>query len=133
VPELAARVVQVALAGACAAWLWLLWRGDAAFEYKAAGLGVGMLLASPYSYVYDFTLMGLAILWLAVAFHRDGWRRWSVMVMAAAWLAPFGYILLGFSVTPLALMALVIAISVSSGAIGKFQKVCNTRPALRFM
>src|SRR5690606_13617455 len=83
-PELAARAAQVAVAGACAACVWWLWRSEAPFEYRAAGLLVATLLATPYSYVYDLVLMGLAVLWLATAFHRDGWWRGDGLCLAFA-------------------------------------------------
>jgi hypothetical protein len=102
-----ARVTQAVLAVACCAFVWWLWRGGSSLEYRAAGLAVATLLATPYSYAYDLCLLGMAALWLASAFQREGWRPGDAEVLLLAWVAPLSYLLVGFSLTPLALVALV--------------------------
>jgi hypothetical protein len=109
-PEAGARAVQVLVAAACCILVWWLWRGaDISFEYRAAGLALATLLATPYSYMYDLTIMGMAALWMVVAFQRDGWRRGDGVALALAWTGPLS-VFLGLSLMPLVLLALVAVI-----------------------
>jgi hypothetical protein len=109
-PVLATQALQAGVALAAAAFVVWLWRRDVELEYKAAGLAAAVLLATPYSYLYDLTLLGLAGLWLALAAQRRGWRPGEAEVVALAWLAPLSYRLLGVSVAPLVLLALVVLV-----------------------
>lgn len=85
---LLAQAVQAGVALAAAGFVAWLWRSSAAMEYKGAGLALAMVLATPYSYGYDMTLLGLALLWLAVRFKQEGWVRWEAAAMMVAWLSP---------------------------------------------
>ena len=57
--------VQGALALCVAAAVTALWRSAADYEIKAAALGAGALLATPYLYTYDLVVLAvpLAFLW----------------------------------------------------------------------
>ena len=46
---------------ACAFATGLVWRGDQPYRIKAAGLLALSLLATPYAYIYDATLLATAI------------------------------------------------------------------------
>ncbi|MGA2566438.1 MAG: glycosyltransferase 87 family protein [Pseudolabrys sp.] len=63
--EALAWTVQAALALSVAAAVTALWRNRADYELKAAALGAGALLATPYLYTYDLVVLAvpLAILW----------------------------------------------------------------------
>jgi hypothetical protein len=87
-----AKAVQAVVLAGCAGFVAWLWRRDAAFEYKAAGLGLAALLATPYVYHYDLVLLGLAMLFYGARAQAMGWRRWDREALALAWLTP----LLGF-------------------------------------
>lgn len=63
VSDFASQVAQAA--AAAAAFTFWLWRRDTPLEYKAAGLGLATLLATPYVYHYDLTVMGVAMLFFA--------------------------------------------------------------------
>jgi hypothetical protein len=54
-------VVSLAMAGLIA----FIWRGQGAFALKAAALIASLLLASPYSCIYDLTLLVIAVLFVA--------------------------------------------------------------------
>jgi hypothetical protein len=107
------KFVQVLVALACAWFVAWLWRSDAAIEYKGAGLALAALLATPYAYHYDLTLLGLAVLWLGVAFQREGWRPWDIEVLGLAWLAPLLAVIsarmLDFTIGP-AVLILMLAV-----------------------
>jgi hypothetical protein len=107
------KLLQALVALACAWFVAWLWRGDAAIEYKGAGLALVSLLATPYAYHYDLTLLGLAALWLGVAFQREGWRPWDIEVLGLAWLAPLLAVIsarmLDFTIGP-AVLILMLAV-----------------------
>jgi hypothetical protein len=91
----ASQVVQgVTSVGAAALVVWL-WRKGLPFEYKAAGLGLASLLATPYVYHYDLTVMGVALLFVARRAQVTGWQAWERPALAVAWFAPIISFLLG--------------------------------------
>ncbi len=62
--ETSAWTVQAVFSLAVTAWLLLLWRTRVAFELKAAALAVGVLLATPYVYMYDLVVLAVAVAFL---------------------------------------------------------------------
>jgi hypothetical protein len=107
------QLAQGVVGFACAASVFWLWRREyVADEYKFAGLALAILLASPYSYHYDLTVMGLAALWLGLSFLREGWSQADKgVVLGLAWLTPLLTLLsgnlLGVTLGPFVLLALV--------------------------
>jgi len=83
-----AYAVQIALAITLATSLAWLWRGDAAFELKAAALSLASLLATPYVLDYDLVVAGVAIAYFARLGLRRGFRDYEISLLAVAWLAP---------------------------------------------
>ena len=55
---------QIMLALSAAAAVAALWRSDAAYEIKAAALGAGALLATPYLYTYDLVVLAVPLAFL---------------------------------------------------------------------
>ena len=99
VSDFASQVVQAGTAIAAAAFVFWLWRRDTRIEYKAAGLGLASLLATPYVYHYDLTVMGMAMLFFANAAGKTGWQAWERPLLAVAWLTPIASLLLGLAVS----------------------------------
>jgi hypothetical protein len=98
--------VTVAVAGAL---VWL-WRSQAAYPLKAAGLIVGSLLSTPYSLDYDLMALGPAIAFLAADGFQRGFRPYEKSVLAGLWLVPL--ITRGFAhwtLIPLAVPLMLIA------------------------
>ena len=56
--------MQAAVSLAAAAAVAILWRSNAAYEIKAAALGVGVLLATPYLYMYDLVVLAVPMAFL---------------------------------------------------------------------
>jgi arabinofuranan 3-O-arabinosyltransferase len=56
--------VQAAVSLAAAVSVAMVWRGNAAYDLKAAALGVGALLATPYLYMYDLVVLAVPIAFL---------------------------------------------------------------------
>ena len=84
----AAYAVQIALALMLAASIAWLWRGDAAFELKAAALATASLLATPYVLDYDLVVLAIAIAFYARHGLRCGFRDYEISLLAAAWIVP---------------------------------------------
>jgi hypothetical protein len=83
-----AYAVQAAVTLAAAAALVWLWRSDAAYRLKAAGLILAAVLATPYSLDYDLMALAPAIAFLAVDGLTRGFAPYEKTALAALWLAP---------------------------------------------
>jgi len=59
--ETLAWIVQAAVSLAAAISVAIIWRGKAAYDLKAAALGVGALVATPYLYIYDLVVLAAPI------------------------------------------------------------------------
>jgi hypothetical protein len=104
-----AYAIQIALATALATSLAWLWRGDAAFELKAAALSVASLLATPYVLDYDLVVAAVAIAYFARLGLRRGFRDYEISLLTAAWLAPLLTRVVAKSIAiPLGLLVLLI-------------------------
>jgi hypothetical protein len=62
--ETLAWSVQAAVALLAAAAIAALWRSRVAFEIKAAALGAGAMLATPYLYTYDLVVLAVPLAFL---------------------------------------------------------------------
>ena len=63
-PAPAALAAQAACAVACVAGVALLWRGSARPGLKAAATAAAVLLTTPYTFVYDGPILGVALAFL---------------------------------------------------------------------
>lgn len=78
---------QIALSGAIAVVIWFVWkRRDLAYEFKAAALGAGVLLATPYIYLYDMVTITIPIAFLIALGRSRGFLRYEIPTIAAAML-----------------------------------------------
>ena len=103
-----AYAVQGLLLAILAASLAWLWRSDAAFEFKAAALAVGSLLATPYVLDYDLVVLAIAIAFFARHGLRQGFRDFEISLLAAAWIMPLlSRSVAGITGIPLGLLALL--------------------------
>ena len=66
-----AWTLQAGVALACAAAISILWRSEVDYSIKAAALGCGALLATPYLYLYDLVVLAVPLAFL----FRLGRRR----------------------------------------------------------
>jgi arabinofuranan 3-O-arabinosyltransferase len=82
--EALAWTVQSVGAFVVAAALILLWRSRASYEIKAAGLAVGALLATPYSYTYDLVVLAVAVAFLLRRPLQRGFSAADIGAPAAA-------------------------------------------------
>jgi hypothetical protein len=88
-PAAMAQLLQLAVSGAAAAIVWLLFRHGPSAP-AAAGLLVAAPLATPYAFVYDLPVLGSALVWLVAERHRagDAFGTGEVLVLMLALLAP---------------------------------------------
>jgi arabinofuranan 3-O-arabinosyltransferase len=62
--ERLAWIVQAVVSLAAAISVGIIWRSKAAYDLKAAALGVGALTATPYLYIYDLVVLAVPIAFL---------------------------------------------------------------------
>jgi hypothetical protein len=72
---------------AAVAVIWV-WRRPVAMPLKGAALVTGTLLATPYVFDYDFTLLALPIAWLSVEGLRTRFLDWEKIALFGVWLLP---------------------------------------------
>ena len=70
--ERLAWTAQIVVALIAAAAIAILWRSRAAFELKAAALGVGILLAAPHLFAYDLAILAVPLAFLIRLGRADG-------------------------------------------------------------
>lgn len=80
--------VQAVAALAVAMALVRLWTGKHSYRLKAAALAIGALLATPYLFDYDLTLLGVGIAWLVVEGLENRFLPFEKITLLLAWLAP---------------------------------------------
>jgi hypothetical protein len=86
-PEWVAWSAQIALSGAIAVAIWFVWKSRAhAYELKAAVLGIGVLLATPYIYLYDMVTITIPIAFLLALGTARGFLRYEIAGIAAVML-----------------------------------------------
>ena len=72
------------------------WRRTPALPLRGAILVIATLLASPYLFDYDLTLLALPLAWLGMEGIRSGWLPLERELLVIAWCMPLFY-------TPIAL------------------------------
>lgn len=87
-PLQAAYAIQAITALAAAIVLVWLWTGNCSYRLKAAALVICGLVATPYLFDYDLTLLGVGIAWLAIDGIERGFLPFEKSVLVLAWLAP---------------------------------------------
>ena len=93
-PEFVAWGGQIALAVVTAIVVASIWRSDRAFEVKAAALGVGAALATPYLYTYDLVVLAVPLAFLYRLGRRDRFLPHEIgaIVFACALIASFPFV-----------------------------------------
>lgn len=76
--------MQILFIVAVAIFLGVLWRGKKPFALKAAALGTGALLATPYVYLYDLVVLAVPVAFLIRLALKDGFLRGEAMALALA-------------------------------------------------
>jgi hypothetical protein len=97
--------LQISLVGTIAVALYAIWRSNISFDLKAAALVTGMLLATPYIFLYDLVALAVAMAFLL----RDGtFRGYLPGEFAGLGLACLLILIFPFVTVPVGLAAVVI-------------------------
>jgi hypothetical protein len=93
-PENVAWALQFALAFAAAVAVALIWRSKASFDIKAAALGAGAMLATPYLYTYDLVVLAVPLAFLYRLGRRAHFLDYEpgAIVLACALIASFPFV-----------------------------------------
>jgi hypothetical protein len=106
--------VQIVAAGAAIGFLVrICWRRSGGGAELAA-LAVASLLVTPYLYDYDLVVLAAPMAWMAGQASRTGWLWGEKILLLLLYLAPLGAraagLLLGVTIAPLLLLAMLVAI-----------------------
>ncbi|OYU89851.1 MAG: hypothetical protein CFE29_12480 [Bradyrhizobiaceae bacterium PARB1] len=89
--------------------VWL-WRSNARYEWKAAALAVGAVLATPYLFLYDVMVLAIAIGFIVRVGLSEGFLRHELPVFGLALVMLVAYQFLGAAPTGLGATLLVAAL-----------------------
>jgi hypothetical protein len=99
--------------GVAAGLIWL-WRSEAAFDLKAAGLAVATLIATPYVLDYDLMILAVAIAFYSRHSLACGFRDFELSLLAFVSIAPLlARPLAEVSGVPLGLIAQIVLFGMS--------------------
>jgi arabinofuranan 3-O-arabinosyltransferase len=80
----AAWIVQGSIMVGLGTMITWIWRSSASAEVKAAALGTGVLLASPYAFIYDAPVLAVPMAFLIRAGCARGFMRGEIPLLAAS-------------------------------------------------
>jgi alpha-1,2-mannosyltransferase len=86
-PGLGYTVQAVATLATTIALAWL-WRSPAAYPLKAAALALASVIATPFAFDYDLTVLASAIAFLALYGLAEGTRPYEKTALAILWIVP---------------------------------------------
>ncbi|MDU6237422.1 MAG: DUF2029 domain-containing protein, partial [Bradyrhizobium sp.] len=64
--------------------LVVMWRSPVRYAVKAAALAVGLLLTTPYLFMYDMMVQAIAVAWLVRMGLHDGFRRYELPALGCS-------------------------------------------------
>lgn len=107
--ETLAWTLQWILVAIVAASLMWLWRSQARYEWKAAGLAIGALLATPYLFLYDVMVLAIAIGFIVRVGLSESFRRHELPLLGTAVALIISYQFIG---APMGFAAMLIVASI---------------------
>lgn len=105
-------IFQWVLTAAVAVVLVLMWRSRLPYALKAAMLAAGSLLTTPYLFMYDLVVLGIAVAFLIRAGLDEGFARHEVMALALVFALLAAFLFLG---QPVGFPAIVIVFGLILG------------------
>ncbi len=84
-----AYALQAMLDASLAAALTVLWRGATPYPLKAAALCLAVILATPFTFDYDMTVLAPAVAFFVVDGLDRGFGPWEKTALATLWIMPF--------------------------------------------
>lgn len=117
--ERLAWTCQFALIAALAIAMIALWRSRVRYSIKAAALATGVVLATPYLFLYDVMVLAVAVAFLVRDGLRTGFRRYEWPLFALAFLLLFVYPAVG---APTGFAATLLIAAIVAGRTGVFDR-----------
>lgn len=99
--------IMVAMVALSLAWLW---RSRVRYEWKAAGLAIGALLATPYLFLYDVMVLAIAIGFIIRVGLAEGFHRHELPMLGLAFGLILAYQFIGPAPTGFGATLLVAAV-----------------------
>jgi hypothetical protein len=106
-----AWMVQGAVSVAVAAAVIATWRSRVPYDLKAAALGVGALLISPYLFIYDLALLAVPVAFLVRYAMARGFRRSEQILLPVAGALLLSYIVVTTQVGLAAVLIVALLIA----------------------
>jgi hypothetical protein len=103
--ELLAWTFQWILTATVAVVLTVMWRSRISYSLKAAALATGILLVTPYLFMYDMMVLAIPVAFLVRIGLKSGFRRYELAGLGCAALLVFSFMFTG---TPAGLGATLI-------------------------
>ena len=114
-PFATGAAVQAPVALVAAIALVRVWRSRAPYPLKAAAVATATLLLTPYCFVYDLPILGVAALFLLSDAARARFSPGEAVLLALGVFSPLAFAIAPFAVTPLACAALALLIAFRLG------------------
>jgi arabinofuranan 3-O-arabinosyltransferase len=108
-------IFQWIMSGAAAVVLTLMWRSRISYPLKAAALAAGTLLITPYLFLYDVTVLAIAVAFLVRIGLRQGFERYELPALGLAIALLFFYPLIA---APIGFVATLIVCGLIAGRCG---------------
>jgi arabinofuranan 3-O-arabinosyltransferase len=93
--EQLAWIFQWILTATVAVVLAVMWRSRVSYSLKAAALGTGTLLITPYLFMYDMMVLAIPVAFLVRIGLRSGFRRYELPALGCAAALIFSFIMFG--------------------------------------
>jgi hypothetical protein len=94
-PEQLAWALQWILTAAVAVVLVVMWRSRVSYSLKAAALATGILLVTPYLFMYDMMVLAIAVAFLVRIGLKSGFRPYELAGLGCAVLLVFSFMFTG--------------------------------------
>jgi hypothetical protein len=93
--EQLAWIFQWILTATVAVVLAVMWRSRVSYSLKAAALGTGTLLITPYLFMYDMMVLAIPVAFLVRVGLRSGFQRYELPALGCAAALIFSFIMFG--------------------------------------
>ena len=124
--EQLAWALQAAVTGTVVVATVLLWRSNARYSMKAAGLATGTLLITPYLFLYDMMVLAIPIAWLVRVGLASGFRKYELPALGFAALL---LVIFPLFETPIGLGATLIVAALIACRFPAFQRNNSQLPS----
>lgn len=123
--EQLAWIFQWVLTASVAVVLVVMWRSKVPYALKAAMLAAATLLTTPYLFMYDLVVLGIAVAFLLRAGLDEGFARYEVAALVCVLALLASFLFLG---QPVGFLATLIVVGLVFGRCHAWQRAASTAP-----